>query len=235
MINSGSRKIGVLVLICLAALVAAPAFAADQGHAFKGGTSFVLNATTETKMYDSASNTVTSLQDKGIDVSGLGLTAALSDMRSAIGSNSTAFRNAMQTFGQDIMAAVRDGSLPQSDLQVGTGQRSFQRGSEPVMNSSMETKMFNSASTMVTSLQDKGVDVSNLGLTTALSDMQSAIGSNSTAFKNAMQTLGKDIMTDIKTGSIPKTDLSFSGQGRAGGVHSSTFITSHHTGSTPMV
>jgi len=229
------KTVGALILVGLAVLIAVPALADETGTNFHGE-NLVLNSTTETQMYDSASAMVTSLQNKGLDVSGLGLTAALANMQSAIGSNATAFKDAMSTFRQDLMAGIKGGSIPGSDLGS-SGNGNWQGKSIPALNATMETKMYNSASSMVTSLHNKGVDVSGLGLTAAVTNMQSAIGSNATAFKDAMMTFGKDIMTNVKDGSIPKSDLPSMGQCR--GTGSSTSGNSHGhsgtSGSVPMV
>jgi hypothetical protein len=70
----------------------------------------------------------------------------------------------------------------------------------------METKMLDRATNLTTTLQQKGVDVTNLNA--ALANAKSAIQNGDLqAFKDAMKTFNQDIQAGIKDGSIDKPVL----------------------------
>jgi deoxyribodipyrimidine photolyase len=74
-----------------------------------------MNATMETKMVDRAQNLTTTLQQKGVDVTSLN--AALSKAQTAIqNADTTAFKDAMKEFNQDIQAGIKNGSIDKSVL-----------------------------------------------------------------------------------------------------------------------
>jgi hypothetical protein len=113
MFNSKMRLIGVAALVCFAAIIAVPAFAVQpvQGHNFNNGN----NGASETKLLGFAENLTENLKGKGVDVTNLN--AALATAQNAVqSSNSTAFRDAMKTFNQDIQAGIKSGSISKSDL-----------------------------------------------------------------------------------------------------------------------
>ncbi len=209
MFDKKMKLIGVSVLVCLAAIVAVPAFAAGQAHqGFQknGANPPVMNATMETKLLGFAEGQVASLQQKGVDVTNLN--AALAIAKNAIqNGDATAFKDAMKTFNQDIQAGIKDGSIPKPALP-GTGHQGFQKNgaTPPVLNATMETKMLDRATNLTTTLQQKGVDVTTLNA--ALANAKSAIqNANATAFKDALKTFNQDIQAGIKNGSIDKSVL----------------------------
>jgi len=211
MFNKKMKLIGVSILVCLAALVVIPAFAAAPAQG--SSTGHTMTAAGEAKLLGFAENRTASLQQKGVDVTNLN--AALANAKIAVqNSDQAAFLSAMKTFNQDIQAGIKDGSIPQTDL-AGAGHQGFQKNgaNPPVLNATMESKMLTRAENLTTTLQQKGVDVTNLNA--ALSSAQSAIQSaNATAFKDAMKTFNQDIQAGIKDGSIPQTALA--GTGRQG-------------------
>ena len=74
-----------------------------------------LNTTMETKLLGFAENLTATLQQKGVDVTGLN--AALANARNAIqDSDKAAFKDAMNTFHQDIQAGIKDGSISASAI-----------------------------------------------------------------------------------------------------------------------
>jgi len=214
MFDKKMKLIGVSILVCLAAIVAVPAFAAGsthQGFQKNGANHPVMNATMETKLLGLAEGQVASLQQKGVDVTDL--TAALASAKSAIqNADATAFRDAMKTFRQDIPAGIRNGSITGTALQ-GNGHQDFQkdRAIPPVLDATMETKMLDRAQNLTTTLQQKGVDVTDLNA--ALANAKIAIqNADVTAFKNAMKTFNQDIQAGIRNGSIDKSVLPQPGQ-----------------------
>ena len=118
MFDKKMKLIGVSILVCLAAIVAVPAFAAGsthQGFQKNGVNPPVMNATMEIKLLGFAEAQVASLQQKGVDVTDLN--AALANAKIAIqNADATAFRDAMKTFRQDIPAGIRNGSIDKSVL-----------------------------------------------------------------------------------------------------------------------
>ncbi len=202
MINKKMKLIGVSILVCLAALIAMPAFAAAPSH--DSSTGHAMNAAGEAKLLGFAENRTTALGQNGVDVTNLN--AVLANAQTAIqNGNATAFKDAMKTFNQDIQAGIKDGSIPKTAPQ-GTGYQGFQKSgaTPPVMNATMETKMLGKEENLTTTLQQKGVDVTNLNA--ALTSAQSAIqDGNATAFKDAMKTFNQDIQAGIKSGSIDKS------------------------------
>ncbi len=209
MFDRKMRLIGVSILVCLAAIVAVPAFAAGtshQGFQKNGATPQVMNATMENKLLGFAENRTASLQQKGVDVTNLN--AALAKAKSAIQNGDLqAFKDAMQTFNQDIQAGIKDGSIPKTALPT-TERQGFQKNgaTPPVLNATMETKMLERMQNLTTTIGQKGVDVTNLNA--ALANAKSAIqNADATAFKDAMKTFNQDIQAGIKNGSIDKSVL----------------------------
>jgi hypothetical protein len=123
MFSKKTKLLGVLIPVCLAAIMILPAFAAVP--AMGCSASPANTGDREAKMLASAQNLTTSLQEKGVDVTNLN--AALANAQNALqSSNSTAFMDAMKTFHQEIQAGIKDGSINQSDLpqsrQIQSGQ-----------------------------------------------------------------------------------------------------------------
>ena len=237
MFDKKMKLIGVSILVCLAAIVAVPAFAAGsthQGFQKNGANPPVMNATMETKLLGFAEDRIASLQQKGVDVTDL--TAALASAKSAIqNADATAFRDAMKTFRQDIPAGIRNGSITGSALQ-GNGHQDFQknRAIPPVLDAHMETKMLDRAQTLTITLQQKGVAVT--GLNAVLANAKIAIeNADVTAFKNAMKTFNQDIQAGIRNGSIDKSVLPQPGQRPAPALGTRTHPftpTKNHSNST---
>ena len=233
MFNKMMKLIGVSILVCVAALIAIPAFAAAPAQG--SSTGHTMTAAGEAKLLGFADNRTASLQQKGVEVTNLN--AALASARSAVqNSDQAAFLSAMKTFNQDIQAGIKDGSIPQTAL-AGTGHQGFQKNgaTPPVLNATMETKMLGRAENLTTTLQQKGVDVTNL--TASLANAKIAIqNADTTAFKNAMKTFNQDIQAGIKNGSIDKSVLPQQRQKQtsASGTHpfASTKNKIKNTGST---
>jgi hypothetical protein len=208
MFNNKMRLIGVSILVCLAAFMAIPAFAAAPAQGSSPG--HVITTADEAKILGFAENRTASLEQKGVDVTNLN--AALASAKIAIQNGDLqAFKDVMKTFNQDILTGIKDGSIPKPTLQE-TGQEGFQKncqknGAAPqVLNATLETKMLDKAKNLTTTLQQKGLDVTNLNA--ALSDAQTAIqNADVTAFKDAMKTFNEDIRAGIKNGSIDKSVL----------------------------
>ncbi|HVP95281.1 MAG TPA: hypothetical protein VMS89_08950, partial [Methanoregulaceae archaeon] len=158
----------------------------------------------ETKELGFAENLTSTLNTKGADVSGLN--AALVNAQSAIqNSNSTAFKDAMKTFNQELQAGIKNGSIPKPGLRQGT-YPAIQKNGTFALTPAMETKELGFAENLTSTLNTKGADVS--GLNAALVNAQSAIqNSNSTAFKDAMKTFNQELQAQIKSGAIPQSDL----------------------------
>jgi SOS response regulatory protein OraA/RecX len=239
MFNKKMRLIGVSIFVCLAAIVAVPAFAAAPAHGSSAG--HTINGTGEAKILGFAENLTASLQQKGVDVTNLN--AALTNAQSAIqNADATAFKDAMKTFDQEIQAGIRNGSISKTALQ-GTGHQCFQKSGVtlPAMNTTvekrmpgfaenltptMETKMLGFAENLTASLQQKGADVTNLNA--ALTNAQSAIqNADATAFKDAMKTFDQEIQAGLRNGSIDKSVLRQPGQNPGAGNHSFAFTKNH--------
>ena len=205
------KLIGVSILVCLAAFIAIPAFAAAPAQG--SSTGHVITAADEAKLLGFAENRTASLQQKGVDVTNLN--AALASAKSAVQNGDLqAFKDAMKTFNQDIQAGIKDGSIPKPAL-AGTGRQGFQKngGNPPVLNATMEAKMLDRATNLTTTLQQKGVDVTNLNA--ALANAKSAVQSGDLqAFKDAMKTFNQDIQAGIKDGSIDTSVLPQPKQGQ---------------------
>src|SRR5271157_2586160 len=139
MFSKKMRFIGISIFVCLAAIIAVPAFAATTGHGFSGANARVMNTTMETKMLGFAENLTTSLQG---NVNVDNLDTALNNAQIAIqDSNTTAFRDAMKTFNQDVQAGIKSGSIPKTALQgMGPGFGGFQNcgTTAPALNTAME-------------------------------------------------------------------------------------------------
>ena len=226
------KFIGISIFVCLAALVAMPAFAAAP--AWGSSTGHAITAAGEAKLLGFAENLTSTLGQNGVNVDNLN--SAIESAQSAIASsNTTAFMDAMKTFNQDVQAGIKSGSIPKTALQgMGPGPDGFRKSgtTAPVMNTAMETKMLGFADNLTASLQGK--DVNDPNLNAALGNAQIAIqDSNSSAFMNAMKLFGQDIQAGIKDGSIPKSDLPQFGQNHGGNTHSFTSLKSHtkHTNS----
>ena len=77
----------------------------------------------------------------------------------------------MKNFNQDIRAGIKNGSIPKTGLQR-PGPQGFPKNevNVPVINTTVETKMLGFAENLTSSLQQKGVDVTNLDI--AITDAQ---------------------------------------------------------------
>jgi hypothetical protein len=158
-----------------------------------------------------AENLTGTLATKGIDVSSLN--TALADARNAIqNADSTAFKDAMKSFGKALLAGVKDGSIPKTDIKQGVpacvqgNHTGFQKNGTSTPTPAMETKELGFAQNLTSTLSTKGIDVSSLNA--VLTDAQNAIqNSNSTAFKEAMKTFTQDVRAEIKSGAISQSDL----------------------------
>ena len=194
--------IGVSVAVCLALLLVVPGLAAQPVQGQHPGRGF--GNVSETTMLAHAENLTATLSGKGVDVTGLN--GALTDAQNAIqSSNTTAFRDAMKEFTKTLLADLKNGSIPKTDIRQGMHPGVPKSGTF-TMTPAMETKELGFAQNITKTLSTKGVDVS--GLNAALTDAQNAIqSSNTTAFKDAMKTFTQTIRADIKSGTIPQSDL----------------------------
>ncbi len=209
MFNKGMGLVGVSIVICMAILTGLPAQAAqpvqgshpDFGH---GNVS-------ESAILGFAQNLTSTLSSKGIDVSTLN--AALVNAQNAVqSSNSTAFKESMKTFNQELQADIKSGTVSKSDIQTGDhaglpgGRPGLQKNGTFTLTPAMETKELGFAQNLTSTLSSKGIDVSSLNA--ALVNAQNAVqSSNSTAFKESMKTFNQELQADIKSGTISKSDI----------------------------
>jgi hypothetical protein len=209
MFNKGMGLVGVSIVICMAILTGMPVQAAQT---FQGGhPGFGPGNASEPAMLAHAENLTSTLGTKGVDVSSLN--TALADAQNAIlNSNSTAFRDAMKSFGTALLSGIKDGSIPKTDIQqrVCAGFQGnhpgLQKNGTFARTTAMETKELGFAQNLTTTLSTKGIDVSSLNI--ALADAQNAIlNSNSTAFNDAMKAFNQEVRSEIKSGTISQSDL----------------------------
>jgi len=217
--------IGVSVAVCLALLIVVPGLAAQPVQGQHPGRGF--GNVSEATMLAHAENLTTTLSGKGVDVSGLN--AALSDAQNAVqSSNTTAFKDAMKSFTKALLAGLKNGSIPKTDIGRGV-HPGIQKNVAFTLTPAMETKELSFARNLTNTLGTKGVDVS--GLNAALTDAQNAIqNSNSTAFKDAMKTFTQTIRADIKSGTIPQSDLPKITRGSARGNGMTAAMKNHVRG-----
>jgi hypothetical protein len=234
MFNKGMGLVGVSIVICMAILTGMPAQAAQPVQG--GHPGFGPGNASEPAMLAHAENLTSTLSTKGVDVSSLN--TALSDAQNAIlNSNSTAFRDAMKSFGKALLAGLKDGSIPNSDIQqqgVCAGPQGnhpgFQKNGTFTLTPEMETKELGSAQNLTNTLSTKGVDVSSLNV--ALAEAQNAIqNSNSTAFNDAMKAFNKEVRSEINSGTISQSDLPKFAGGPMAGIRSGGSLKNHDRGS----
>jgi hypothetical protein len=111
------RLIGVAVIICLLAVIAAPVLAAPTEH---GSKSKSLNGDGNgirmPGLPDRASNLTAYLSAKGYNVDSLQVT--LADAKAAVlASDKDRFQSAMKTFASELRAKIKDGSIDKADLK----------------------------------------------------------------------------------------------------------------------
>ncbi|MEI7434326.1 MAG: hypothetical protein WCJ93_08755 [Methanomicrobiales archaeon] len=111
------RIIGVAVIICFLAVIAAPVLASptDQGLKSKplNGDG---NGIRMPGLPDRASNLTAYISGKGYDVDSLN--AALSDAKAAVlASDKDRFQSAMKAFARELRVKVKDGSIDKEDLK----------------------------------------------------------------------------------------------------------------------
>jgi hypothetical protein len=209
MFNKGMGLVGVSIVICMAILTGMPVQAAQPVQGSHPG--FGPGNASEPAMLAHAENLTSTLATKGVDISSMD--AAIADAQNAIqNSNSTAFKDAMKSFGKALLEGLKNSSIPKSDIQQGIhagfpGNRPGLRenGTFP-LTPAMETKELGFARNLTSTLSSRGVDVSSLNA--ALDDAQSAIqNSNSTAFNDAMKSFTRDVRAEIKSGAISQSDL----------------------------
>jgi hypothetical protein len=233
MFNKGMGLVGVSIVICMAILTGMPAQAVQPVQDSHPG--FGPGNASEPALLAHAENLTSTLGTKGVDVSSLN--TALADAQNAIlNSNSTAFRDAMKSFRETLLAGFKDGSIPKTDLQQGVCAGSqgnhpgFQKNGTFTLIPAMETKELGSAQNLTNTLSTKGVDVS--GLNTALADAQNAIqNSNSTAFNDAMKAFNQDVRSEINSGAISQSDLPKFAGGPMAGNRSGGSLKNHDRGS----
>ena len=212
MFNKGMGLVGVSIVICMAILTGMPAQAAQPVQGSHPG--FGHGNVSESAMLGFAQNLTSTLSSKGIDVPGLN--SALANAQNAVqDSNSTAFKEAMKTFNQELQAAIKSGTIPKSDIQPGShagpqaGRPGIMKNGTFTLTPTMETKELGNAQNLTSTLSSKGIDVSSLN--TALTTAQNAVqDSNSTAFMEAMKAFNQEIRAEIKSGAISKSDLPLS-------------------------
>ena len=112
-----NRFIGVALIVCLLAVIAAPVIAAPAGQdlnkKFIRGAG---NSIRYTGLPEKASNLTAYLAGKGYNVDSLNV--ALADAKAAVlASDKDKFQSAMKTFARELRANVKDGSIDRADLK----------------------------------------------------------------------------------------------------------------------
>jgi len=190
MSSSWTRAFGLSMTVCLIAILAAPALAADPFH---GSIAFpVSRGTGLTGLQGRGANLLTSLQVMGFPV--VGPLALLSGAR-----------NIIQRF-VNPSSKVTTGALIRnfhSGLNPGTLYRST-LPAYPARMGTPGTMGVGFAENLTAYLAGKGYDVS--GLNAALSDARTALaGSNTTALRVALRTFQSDLNAKVTGGTINRT------------------------------
>lgn len=112
-----NRFIGVALIICFLAVIAAPVIAAPVGQDLNNkpirGAG---NSIRMTGLSEKAQNLTAYLAGKGYNVDSLN--AALADVKAAVlASDKDRFQSAMKTFRTELRAKVKDGSIDKADLK----------------------------------------------------------------------------------------------------------------------
>jgi hypothetical protein len=115
--NDIMRLIGIALVICLLAVIAAPVIASPTNQ---GSKAISMNGSgTAIRMPglpDRASNLTAYLSAKGYNVDSL--QATLADAKAAVlASDKDRFQSAMKTFASELRAKVKDGSIDKTDLK----------------------------------------------------------------------------------------------------------------------
>ena len=112
-----NRFIGVALIVCLLAVIAAPVIAVPAGQDLNNKTmSGAGNSIRMTGLPEKASNLTAYLAGKGYNVDSLN--AALADAKAAVlVSDKDRFQSAMKTFRTELRAKVKDGSIDKTDLK----------------------------------------------------------------------------------------------------------------------
>jgi len=111
------QLIGVALIVCLLAVIAAPVIAVSTEHGLKNKQmNGAANGTRMPGLSDRASNLTAYLAGKGYNVDSLN--AALAEVKAAVpASDKGRFQSAMKTFARELRAKVKDGSIDKADLK----------------------------------------------------------------------------------------------------------------------
>ncbi|MDD1665468.1 MAG: hypothetical protein LUQ32_08920 [Methanomicrobiales archaeon] len=190
MSSSWTRAFGLSMTVCLIAILAAPALAADSFHGRI--VSPVSRGTGLTGLQGRGANLFTSLQVMGFPV--VGPLALLSGAK-----------NIIQRFVNPASRGTA-GTLVRN-LRTGWNQRTFNRSTLPAYPARMGTPGtagIGFAENLTAYLAGKGYDVSDLN--PALSDARTALAdSNTTALRVAMRTFQGNLNAKVTAGTINRT------------------------------